>query len=218
MASKSTQPKSARAEIVREYGPFPGAAQVHGVTFDGKHVWFASGEHLQAFDPTSGEGRQKLPVTASHGTAFDGRHLFQLANDGIRKIDPDTGEVLKLLPAPAGGNSGLAWAEGSLWVGQYAQRKILRIDPETGRILKTLESSRFVTGVSWSNGELWHATWEDGESEIRRVDPESGEVLEQLSMPDGKNISGLEADGADLFYCGGGPSGKVRAVRRPKRK
>jgi hypothetical protein len=29
-------------------------------------------------------------------------------------------------------------------------------------------------------------------------------------------VSGLESDGADRFYCGGGPSGKVRAVRRPR--
>jgi hypothetical protein len=27
------------AKIVREYGPFPGADRVHGVTYDGEHVW-----------------------------------------------------------------------------------------------------------------------------------------------------------------------------------
>jgi len=35
-------------------------------------------------------------------------------------------------------------------------------------------------------------------------------------MPAGEGVSGLESDGAELFYCGGGASGKVRAVRRPK--
>ena len=205
------------AEIVREYGPFPGAEHIAGVTFDGSDVWFAAGDHLQAFDPSTGDTKRTLDVSAAHGTTFDGRYLWQLSDDGIRKIDPDTGQVLKVLPAPVGdSNAGLAWAEGSLWIGQYSQRRIIRIDAETGEILKTLESSRFVTGVTWSNGELWHATWEEDESEIRRIDPESGDVLEQLTLPEGKIVTGLEADG-DLFYCGGGRSGKLRAVRRPKR-
>ena len=82
--------------------------------------------------------------------------------------------------------------------------------------MRTIESNRFVTGVTWVDGELWHGTWEGDESEIRRIDPESGAVLERLEMPHGTGVSGLESDGADLFYCGGGASGKVRAVRRPK--
>jgi hypothetical protein len=41
-------------------------------------------------------------------------------------------------------------------------------------------------------------------------------VLERLEMPRGMAVTGMESDGADLFYCGGGTSGKVRAVRRPK--
>ena len=41
--------KRSAAEILREYGPFPGVGHVHGVTFDGRHVWFASGEKLNAF-------------------------------------------------------------------------------------------------------------------------------------------------------------------------
>jgi streptogramin lyase len=122
------------------------------------------------------------------------------------------------IPAPwHGGDSGLAWAEGSLWVGQYRDRKIHQIDPETGAILRTIESNRFVTGVTWVDGELWHGIWEGDESDIRRIDPESGAVIERLEMPRGIGISGLESDGANLFYCGGGPSGKVRAVRRRER-
>ena len=113
-------------------------------------------------------------------------------------------------------DSGLAWAEGSLWVGQYRDRKIHQIDPETGAVIRTIESNRFVTGVTWVDGELWHGTWEGDESEIRRIDPASGAVLERLEMPRGIGVSGLESDGADLFYAGGGTSGKVRAVRRSK--
>jgi glutamine cyclotransferase len=206
------------AEIVREYGPFPGAGSVHGVTYDGQQVWFASGDRLNAFDPTSGNALRTIEVAADAGTAFDGRHLFQLAEDRIQKIDPKTGRVLATIPAPGGGgDSGLAWAEGTLWVGQYRDRKIYQIDPETGAILRTIESNRFVTGVTWVDGELWHATWEGDESELRRIDPRSGEVLERLEMPRGVNVSGLESNGGDLFFCGGGGTGKVRAVRRPKR-
>jgi glutamine cyclotransferase len=206
------------AEIVREYGPFPGAEKVAGVTYDGRHVWFASGDKLNAFDPASGMPVRSIDVAAHAGTAFDGTHLFQIAEDKIQKIDATSGRVLSTIPAPGGGgDSGLAWAEGSLWVGQHRERKIRQIDPETGAVLRTIESNRFVTGVSWVDGELWHATWEGDESELRRIDPQSGEVLEQLAMPPGMNISGLESDGADRFYCGSGGSGKVRAVRRPRR-
>lgn len=206
------------AEIVREYGPFEGTERVHGVTYDGKNVWFAGGDRLSAFDPTSGETVRSIDVAGHAGTAFDGRHLFQLAEDRIQKIDPLTGQVLSTIPAPGrGGDSGLTWAEGTLWVGQYRDRKIHQIDPETGAILRTIESNRFVTGVTWVDGELWHGTWEGDDSDLRRIDPKTGEVLEQLEMPPGTGVSGLEADGGERFYCGGGSSGKVRAVKRPRR-
>ena len=209
--------KRSNAEIVQEYGPFPGADRVHGVSYDGQHVWFASGDKLNAFDPASGKMMRSIGVAAHAGTAFDGKHLFQIAEDRIQKIDPKTGSVLATIPAPGGGDSGLAWAEGTLWVGQYRNRKIHQIDPETGAILRTIESNRFVTGVTWVDGELWHATWDGEESDLRRVDPRTGEVQERLEMPTGVYVSGLESDGGDQFLCGGGPSGKVRAVRRPRR-
>jgi glutamine cyclotransferase len=207
-----------KAQIVREYGPFPGVDRVNGVTYDGREVWFASGDRLNAFDPASGEMRRSIDVAAHAGTAFDGRHLFQLAEDRIQKIDPQTGRVLATIPAPGGGgDSGLTWAEGTLWVGQHRGRKIHQVDPETGAILRTIESNRFVTGVTWVDGELWHATWEGDESDVRRVDPQTGEVLEKLDMPPGVGVSGLESDGCGQFFCGGGKAGKIRAVRRPKR-
>lgn len=210
--------KQSAAEILREYGPFPGAARVNGVTFDGQQVWCASGDKLNAFDPASGNVLRSIDVASHAGTAFDGQHLFQIAEDRIQKIDPHTGHVVATIPAPGGGSdSGLAWAEGTLWVGQYRARKIHQIDPETGAILRTIDSNRFVTGVTWVDGELWHATWDDDESELRRIDPGTGEVLESLEMPPGTGVSGLESDGGDRFFCGGGASGKVRAVRRPRR-
>jgi glutamine cyclotransferase len=211
--------KRSSAEIVREYGPFPGADRVNGVTYDGQHVWFASGDKLNAFDPSSGILQRAIDVAAHAGTAFDGQHLFQLAEDRIQKIDPKTGRVLASIPAPGDGcDSGLAWAEGSLWVGQYRTRKIHQVDPDTGAILRTIECNRFVTGVTWVDRELWHAIWEGDESELRQVDPRNGEVLQTLEMPRGAEITGLESDGRDQFFCGGGKSGKVRVVRRPKRK
>jgi len=205
------------AEIVREYGPFGGATQVHGVSHDGQRVWAATGAQLVAFDPASGETTRTLARAGDAGTAFDGTHLYQIAQARIDRIDPATGEVLGSIPAPGhGSDSGLAWAEGSLWVGQYRDRRIHQIDPATGAIQRTIESNRFVTGVTWVDGQLWHGTWENDESELRRIDPASGEVLARLEMPAGIGVSGLESDGAELFYCGGGGSGKVRAVRRPK--
>src|SRR5262249_37804548 len=207
------------AEIVREYGPFPGVDDVHGVTYDGQHVWFAAGDTLIAFDPASGKTLRSIDVPGARaGTAFDGKHLFQIAGDRIQKIDPKNGRVLATIPAPgSGGHSGLAWAEGMLWVGQYRDRKIHQVDPHTGAILRTIESNRFVTGVTWVDGQLWHGTWEGDESDVRRVDPRTGEVLDRLEMPPGVHVSGLESDGGDQFFCGGGPSGKVRTVRRLKR-
>ena len=216
---KQTKPPAPvrSAEIVREYGPFSGGSNVGGVTHDGHRVWAATGACLVAFDPASGETGRTLERSADAGTAFDGTHLYQIAEARIDKIDPASGDVVASIAAPGNGrDSGLAWAEGSLWVGQYRDRRIYQIDPATGAILRTIESSCFVTGVTWVEGDLWHGTWEGDESDIRRIDPSSGAVLERLEMPPGTGVSGLESDGADLFYCGGGSSGKVRAVRRPK--
>jgi glutamine cyclotransferase len=205
------------AEIIREYGPFPGIEHVHGVSYDGQHVWIAAGGTLNALDPESGKTLRSIDVAAHAGTAFDGTHLYQIAEDRIQKIDPETGRVLHTIPAPGGGgDSGLAWAEGTLWVGHYRTRKIHQIDAETGKVLRTIESKRYVTGVTWVDGQLWHGTWEGEESDLRRVDPRTGEVMERVEMPPGTGVSGLESDGGDRFYCGGGKSGKVRVVRRPK--
>jgi glutamine cyclotransferase len=214
----AAQLKRSSADVIAEYGPFPGVSSVHGVTYDGHQLWFATGDKLHAVDPASGKTLRSIDVAAHAGTAFDGHHLFQLANDVIQKIDPATGHVLSTIPAPAGGgNSGLTWAEGSLWVGRYRDRKIHQVDPQTGAILRSIESNRFVTGVTWVDGELWHATWENDESELRQIDPRTGDVLQALEMPAGMAVSGLESDGGDRFFCGGGSSGKVRAVRRPQR-
>ena len=207
------------ADITREYGPFSDVTDVAGVTYDGERVWFATGTRLNALDPESGDILRSLDIAAHAGTAFDCRHLFQIADATIRKIDPGNGEVIATLPVPGGSEaSGLAWAEGSLWVGQYHGRKIHQIDPETGKLLRTIESDRFVTGVTWVDGELWHGTWDDDGSELRHVDARTGAVLERLEMPPGTGISGLESDGRDRFFCGGGRSGKLRVVRRPRRE
>src|SRR6266700_248165 len=168
--------KRSAAEIVHEYGPFPGVDQVHGVTYDGENVWFASGDRLNALDPASGKVLRSIDVAAHAGTAFDGQHLFQIAENRIQQIDP-----------------------------------------QTGTILRTIESNRFVTGVTWVDGELWHATLENDESELRRIDPRTGEVQERLDMPPGARVSGLESNGSDQFFCGSSNSGKLRAVRRPRR-
>lgn len=209
--------KQSAAEIIREYGPYPGIQSVHGVSHDGRNVWFASGDKLNAVEPESGEIVRSLDVASHAGTAFDGRHLFQISEDRIQKVDPETGKVLATIPAPGnGGDSGMAWAEGALWVGEYRARKIHQIDPETGKVLRTIETNRFVTGVTWVDGELWHGTWEGDESDVRRIDPQTGEVLQSLAMPEGQIVSGLESDGKDRLYCGGGTSGKIRAIRRPR--
>ena len=210
--------KRSNAEIIQEYGPLPGIAAVGGVTFDGQNIWLAAGATLCALDPASGELLRAIDVPAPAGTAFDGKHLFQLAGEVIRKIDVATGDVLATIAAPPGGvNSGLAWAEGSLWLGRYSERKIFQIDPESGAVMRTIESNRFVTGIAWVDGELWHGTWEAEESEIRHIDAQTGEVIEALVMPQGAGVAGLESDGKDRFFCGGGSSGKVRVVRRPSR-
>jgi len=209
--------KRSAADIIKEYGPFPGIDQVGGVTYDGEQIWFAGGGSIEALDPASGKLTRRIEAPAHAGTAFDGQHLFQIAEKQIQKIDPGSGRVLASIPAPGdGGDSGLAWAEGTLWVGVYRERKIHQIDPDTGKILRTIPCNRFVTGVTWVDGELWHGTWENDESELRRIDPDSGKVLERLDMPAGIGVSGLESDGKDCFFCGGGKSGKVRAVRRPR--
>lgn len=209
--------KRSAAHISREYGPFPEVSEVAGVSYDGTNIWIAAGDSMKAVNPESGAIVSSLDVPAHAGTAYDGKHLFQLSGDRIQKVDPESGRVVASIPAPEGGASGMAWADGSLWVGQHRRRKIHQVDPDSGKILRTIEANRFVTGVTWVGKELWHGTWEEENSDIRRIDPQSGEVLELIAMPDGIVVSGLESDGGDLFFCGGGPSGKIRTVRKPKR-
>lgn len=209
--------KKNAAHITREYGPFPDIRGVHGVTYDGKQVWFATSEGLHTLDPTDGVVTRKHAMGADAGTAFDGRHLYQITEAVIQKIDPQTGSILHTIPAPShGGDSGMAWAEGSLWVGEHRGCKIHQVDPDTGEVLRTISSDRFVTGVTWVEGELWHGTWQEDESDIRQIDPDTGEVLQRLDLPAGIGVSGLESDGADRFFCGGGDVGKIRVVHRPK--
>ena len=97
---------AAPAEIVREYGPFPGVDHVHGVTYDGEKVWLAAGETMKAFHPVSGTLMRSIDVAGHAGTACDGKYLFQLAEDRIQKIDPRSGRVVATIPAPGGGGSG----------------------------------------------------------------------------------------------------------------
>jgi glutamine cyclotransferase len=217
MTSNKTRAAKRPADVVREYGPFEGVQRIHGVTHDGHRLWAATGSALVAIDTASGQPVRRIEQGSDAGTAFDGKHFWQITEQRIDKIDAASGRVLGSIPAPGGGgDSGLTWAEGSLWVGQYRDRRIHQVDPASGAIVRTIESDRFVTGVTWVDGELWHGTWEGDESELRHIDPADGTVLERLEMPAGTGVSGVESDGAELFYCGGGGSGKVRAVRRPR--
>jgi streptogramin lyase len=202
------------AEIDREYGPFPDVERVNGVTFDGTNVWFAGGNQLQSFDPETGQPGAKVAMRAEAGTAFDGTHLFQLNGEAIDKVDPRSGEVVATLPAPGlPPRGGLTWAEGFLWVAAYKEGKLHQIDASTGRLVRSLPCAKFVTGVTWADGEIWHGTWEGDRSDLRRIDPTSGRELERLTMPAGTGASGVESDGAGRLYVGGGPDRKVRAVR-----
>jgi hypothetical protein len=206
------------AEIVDEQAPFGEGEAMHGVSYDGTHVWCASGRKLRAFDPVRRRVAHALDVQCDAGTAFDGQYLYQIAQRRIHKLDR-AGRVLATLPWEGDGDdAGLTWAEGKLWLAKHRARKILQIDPATGEVLRTLESNRFVTGVTWLADELWHGTLDAGASELRHIDPGSGEVLERVAMPAGQLVSGLESDGADLFYCGGAQSGKLRTVRRPRKR
>ena len=202
-----------QAEVVREFTASK-TGPVHGVSYDGRHVWVATGDNVRAFDPGTGNEVRSLAVAGHAGTAFDGRYLYQIADAVIQKVDPETGKVLSTIPAPGGGkDSGMAWANGSLWVGQYRDQTIVQIDAETGAVQRTIKTNRFVTGVTWVDDQLWHGYSNDGDGGLARLDPANGQELEVLDMP-GKSVSGVESDGNGLFYCGGGNSGVVRVVRR----
>lgn len=194
--------------LVNSEGP------VHGVTYDGVHVWAATGDHLRAFEPDSGHQVKALPVPAHAGTAFDGHYLFQIADAVIQKIDPFDGRIVATIPAPgAGKDSGLAFADGHLWVGQYQDRQIIKIDAKTGEVKRIIQSTRRVTGVTWVDGELWHGYSSDGDGGLAQIDHGNGQELESLELP-GKSVSGLESDGADRFFCGGGSEGVLWVVSR----
>ena len=204
----------ATAEVVRAFNPCGDDRQIHGVTFDGKRVWFARDNELIAFDPVSEKIVHRLDVpNANAGTAFDGEHLYQIAKGEILVVDPESGTVLRKIPAPGKGgqDAGLAWADGHLWVGQFKDSKIVKIDAKTGEIVKTLTSDRFVTGVSCVDGELWHgASGGDKKPELRRLGSD-GNVEESLAVPV-DFISGVERAKNGDFWCG--DKGKLHLVRK----
>lgn len=209
--------RTKRAAIVAEH-PIEGVERIAGVTHDGERVWIADMTRggLVAVDPETGRTvRRLVDIPAEAGTAFDGSHIYQLTAGRIRKVDPSTGAIMATLDAPAGVPTGLAYAAGALWVGDWTGRSIRKIDPATGRVLKTIRSDRFVTGVTWAGGDLWHGTDGDTTSELRKVDPDSGEVLERLELPKGVHCSGLEADGEGRLWFGDRTSGNLRAAKRP---
>jgi hypothetical protein len=196
--------------IARELEPIDGEP-IHGVTFDGTLVWFARSDELVAFDPASERVVRRLHVPGARaGTAFDGKHLYQLAGEQILVLEPSDGRVVRRLPAPnRGENSGMAWSDGFLWVGQYRAAKIHKLDAQTGELLKTLRSDRFVTGVSCVDGALWHAVSGDGECELRRLSPDG--TVEEAWVAAVPSISGMEGT-REGFWCGG-EQGKLRLLR-----
>ncbi len=205
--------RTSDAEVMREYVPFEGGT-VQGVTFDGTLVWFARDDEVVAFDPESEVivRRHRVP-SARAGTAFDGQHIYQLARGEILVLQPSDGRIVRRMPSPGKGeDSGMAWADGYLWIGQHRQSKIHKVDARTGEVVKTLTSDRFVTGVSCVDGALWHGASGDGKpSELRRI-ASDGTVEESLAVPVAL-ISGVEAAGDGTFWCGG-DKGTLRRVRR----
>jgi outer membrane protein assembly factor BamB len=221
MTNTSTQTSNDRtrheeAEVAREYVPFADRGHVHGVTFDGKLVWFARNDEVVAFDPATERVVKRFPVpSANAGTAFDGKHLYQLAKNEIVVLDPSDGRIVRKFSAPADGDaSGMAWADGYLFIGQFRESRIHKVDAKTGEVVKTLMSDRFVTGVSCVDGELWHGAGFDGKpSELRHVSGD-GTVIETLQVPV-EGIAGVEAAPDGGFWCGG-EKGTLRLVRRKR--
>jgi hypothetical protein len=146
-----------------------------------------------------------------HGVTHDGRHVWAAIGTRLVAFDPESGEPTRALDRAC--DAGTAFDGTYLY--QIAEARIDKIDPATGQVAASIPApgGGSDSGLAWA--ELWHGTWEGDESDIRRINPDTGAVLERLEMPSGTMVSGLESDGADLFYCGGGSSGKVRAVRRP---
>jgi outer membrane protein assembly factor BamB len=218
MTQPSTNENTRRgdAEVAREFVPFTDRGHVHGVTFDGKLVWFARNDELVAFDPESERVVRRLPVpSADAGTAFDGEHLYQLAKGEILVIHPSDGRVVRRFRAPADGLvSGMTWADGYLFIGQFRESRIHKVDAKTGEVVKTLTSDRYVTGVSCVDGALWHAaSFDDKPCELRRVAAD-GTVEESLRVPVAE-ISGMERTRSGDFWCGG-EKGTLRLVRRKR--
>jgi outer membrane protein assembly factor BamB len=223
MTGMNTHPSTAR--ILAEFA-LPGTTCIHGVTFDGAHVWCAAapGDDLHCVDPATGALVKKLgPTGCNAGTAFDGEHLWQIRDKKIDRIDRATGKTLRSIPAPPNAHvSGMAWAAGTLWVGDFNGRAIHKVDPETGNVLRTIRSERLVTGVTWAGSELWHGTYPEDEKsiepgELREIDPESGAVRRRVHLPAGTLISGTEFDGSGRIWLGSLQRGKatLRAVKKP---
>ncbi len=227
--SRARLPEPTSARITDDVD-VPGVDMIHGVTFDGTHVWFAGGPDQDLFcvDPASGRVVRRLGRRdCGAGLAFDGEHLWAVCEEGKReridRIDRANGKTLRSIPLHDDHPSGLAFAAGFLWLGSYRNRRILKIDPRDGRVVKTIASDRLVTGVTWVDGELWHGTYperdEDVEpGELRAIDAETGAVKRRVQLPAGTRISGTEWDGGEKIWLGSRAAKEsLRAIRRPSR-
>jgi hypothetical protein len=190
-----------RADIIQRATPIAGR-RIHGVTYDGKLVWYAADTEIVGYNPETDRVTTRLTVPATAGTAYDGRYFYQIAGAEILVVDRES-RIVRRLPAPNGtDDSGMAYADGYLWVGQYKAAKIHQIDAQTGEIVKTLTSDRYVTGVSCVDGDVWHGVDEEGgPSELRALAPD-GSIREVIRFDSPVSIAGIESDGQGGFWCG----------------
>ena len=198
--------------------PSPAPTSVHGVTHDGQRVWAATGARLIAFDPESGEPTRTLDRACDAGTAFDGTYLYQIAERASTRSIPPPARCWRRSRRPATAyDSGLTWAEGSLWVGQYRDRKIHQIDPATGasHAHHRVQPLRHRRDLGRRRAVARHL----GRRRERDPPHRPGERRRARAAGDAAAASasaGSSPTGPISSIAAAATSGKVRAVRRPK--
>ena len=182
-----------------------------------EHVWFAAGDKLNALDPASGNTVRSIDVAAPC------RHRVRRPAPvpDRRRPHPQDRSAHRprarapSLPPAAAATRGWPGPKARSGSASTASARSTRSIPRPARSCAPSSPTASSPASRGSTASCGTAPGKATRANCALI-PATGEVLERLEMPAGVGVSGLESDGGDRFFCGGGPSGRLRTVRRPR--
>ena len=127
------------------------------------HFWAWAGDPdlFVEIDPKSGAVLKRIsPTSEVRAYAVAGNDLWEVGNRTLAKIDINLGAEVARYPLPRdpalpGAQTGVAVAEGSIWVTRGGLNEVLRVDPATGRVVRRYEGVTGAVTIAIDAGVAW---------------------------------------------------------------